>query len=163
MKRLFLLVLSFYVAVSSFAAGSSAIVPVKKAADIFIPIGSTGTKISLQALSQIKIKEWEAITGYKMKLADKVGFKAAQRQLKQSINADGTLNGTLNGTMAGKAMKSGNGETGFHLGGFALGFLLGLIGVLIAYLIKDDKRRNRRKWAWIGLVAYVLLYIIFFL
>jgi len=32
-----------------------------------------------------------------------------------------------------------------------LGFLLNLVGVLIAYLIKDDYKSNRVKWAWIGL------------
>jgi multisubunit Na+/H+ antiporter MnhE subunit len=57
--------------------------------------------------------------------------------------------------MAGKALKSANGKTGFHPGGFALGFPFGLIVALIAYLIRDDKKRNGRKWAWIGLVVYV--------
>jgi hypothetical protein len=41
-----------------------------------------------------------------------------------------------------------------------LGFLLGLIGVLIAYLIKDDKKRNRVKWAWLGLLAWVVIWLI---
>ena len=48
--------------------------------------------------------------------------------------------------------------SGFHLGGFALGFLIGPIGVLIAYLIDDDKKRNRVKWAWIGLIAWVVIF-----
>jgi len=36
--------------------------------------------------------------------------------------------------------RAGDGSLAFYIGGFALGFLLGLIGVLIAYLINDDKK-----------------------
>jgi hypothetical protein len=43
---------------------------------------------------------------------------------------------------------------------FALGFLLGLIGLLIAYLINDDYKHNRVKWAWIGFGIVVVLNII---
>ena len=51
----------------------------------------------------------------------------------------------------------------FNLGGFALGFLLGLIGVLIAYLINDDKKSDRVKWAWIGLAAWIVILILVFI
>ena len=50
--------------------------------------------------------------------------------------------------------KRGDGE-GFQAGGFFLGFLLGLIGVLITYLINDDQKRNRVKWAWIGFAIWI--------
>ena len=56
--------------------------------------------------------------------------------------------------------RDGEGQTGFHAGGFFLGLLLGLIGVLIAYLINDDKHRNRVKWAWIGWGVIVVLVLI---
>ena len=46
-----------------------------------------------------------------------------------------------------------------HLGGFALGFFIGLIGVLIAYIIEDDYKRNRVKWAWIGWGVFVVFYV----
>lgn len=122
-----------------------------------IPIGTTGQKISLLDLSRMSVKDVQAFTGKKMSLVDRIGFKTAQHKLRQSINPDGTLN-TKNFQKAAK--KAGDGTSGFHIGGFALGFLLGLIGVLIAYLINDDKKQNRTKWAWIGLGVAVVLYIL---
>jgi hypothetical protein len=124
---------------------------------IMIPIGEKGQTVSLMDLSRMKVKELEAITGEKMKLVDKIGFLAAQKQLRNSINADGTISSKKLEKVAAKA----DGDSGFHLGGFALGFLLGLIGVLIAYLIKDEKKKTRVKWAWLGLVAWVVIWLIF--
>jgi hypothetical protein len=131
-------------------------VPVKNAADILIPVGKSGQKISLLELSQMKVKDFEKISGKEMKFTDKIGFKIAQKELRNSINNDGTINNKKLNKFLAKA----EGTSGFHLGGFALGFLLGLIGVLIAYLINDDKKSNRVKWAWIGLAAIVVLWII---
>lgn len=126
---------------------------------IMLPIGKNGQTVSLMDLSRMKVKELEAVTGEKMKLVDKIGFLAAQKQLRNSINADGTISSKKLEKVAAKA--KADGDSGFHLGGFALGFLLGLIGVLIAYLIKDDKKKNRVKWAWLGLVAWLVIWLIF--
>lgn len=127
-----------------------------KASEILIPIGNTGNKVSLLDLSMMRIKEVEQVSGRKMTFGDRMTFKAAQRQLKKNISADGTINSKS----FAKKVKKVNGESGFHIGGFALGFLLGLIGVLIAYLINDDKKSTRVKWAWIGLGVVVLLAIL---
>lgn len=128
-----------------------------KASEIYLPIGKSGQMISLQDLSVIKLKDFEALTGKKMKLTDKLGFALSQKQLKKSINPDGTFSKK-------KAEKFfsryADGTTGFHAGGFFLGFLLGLIGVLIAYLIKDDKKKNRVKWAWLGLLISIPISIL---
>jgi hypothetical protein len=84
------------------------------------------------------------------------GFQIGTAKLKRSIAEDGTI--------SSKKLKKHatliDGETGFHLGGFALVFLIGLIGVLIAYLINDGKKPNRTKWAWIGLAAWVVIILI---
>ncbi len=40
---------------------------------------------------------------------------------------------------------------------------MGLIGVLIAYLINDDNKSNRVKWAWIGFGAFVVIYLVILL
>ena len=56
--------------------------------------------------------------------------------------------------------KAAEGGGGFHIGGFALGFLLGLIGVLIAYLINDDKKKERVKWSWIGCLVLVVILLL---
>ena len=159
-------ILTFFFALSFFAtsfAGPNVVEPKKptkiNANSILIPIGKNGEKISLLDLSTMKVKDLEAITGNKMKLADKLGFALAQKQLRNSINADGTINNKKLSKAAARAVDG----SGFHLGGFALGFLLGLIGVLIAYLIKDDKKSMRVKWAWIGLAAWVVIWLIFFI
>ena len=161
MKRFFTLLILIATCAVSFGSGNSLIipskiVPVKKASEVFVPIGKTGQKISLQDLSTIKVRDLEKITGQKMKLAEKIGFKLSQRELRKSINADGTLNNNRLNKFLSRYE-----EGGFHFGGFALGFFLGLIGVLIAYLINDDKKHDRVKWAWLGLAVVVVLNIIF--
>ena len=94
-----------------------------------------------------------------MSLFKRVQFKFTQNKLRQSINADGTLKSKKIEKMFDDGM---SGSTGFHLGGAALGFFLFVIGVLIAYLIDDEKKSNRVKWAWIG-AAVALLFGIFFI
>ncbi|HEX6334065.1 MAG TPA: hypothetical protein VFZ78_07545 [Flavisolibacter sp.] len=129
--------------------------PIKKASEIFLPIGNTGKLISLQDLSDIGVKEYEALSGQKMKAIEKIGFKLAQRDLRKSIASDGTIKDRK----LAKRLAPGD---GFHLGGFALGFFLGLIGVLIAYVISDDNKSARVKWSWIGLGAAIVLYLLIF-
>lgn len=156
MRKLFLLILS--VALFSGLSGNtvSETKPVLNANQVFLPVGSTGKKISVMELSQISLKDFESLTGRKMKLFEKASFKIGQNKLKRSINADGTFNKKSAEKLFSK-MASGD---GFHAGGFFLGLLLGLIGVLIAYLIRDDKKRNRVKWAWIGWAVWVAIVII---
>ena len=127
-------------------ASVTVITPTLKASEIFIPVGKTGQKISLLELSQIKIKDFELLRGQKMKFFDRLAFKAAQKKVRDNIDRDGTINNKK----IVKVLGQRGGETGFHLGGFALGFFLPLIGVLIAYLINDDYKKNRVKWALIG-------------
>ena len=156
MKKSLFLWVAFLMLTASFASTTVSIKPRLKASEIMIPLGNNQT-ISLMDLSRISIKEVETLRGEKMKAFDRISFKAAQRQLKKTINPDGTLSNKFV-----KKFQKAEG-TGFNLGGFALGFLLGLIGVLIAYLIKGDERKNRIKWAWIGFAVAVVLYIILLL
>jgi hypothetical protein len=171
MKRLTTLLAAFLFVASSFAAaivvpatGSPAAVapaatpaPLIKASDIRIPLNNTGKFISLQELADLKVADYEKLSGKKMNWIHRLEFKLAQRKLRRSINEDGTINNRKLAEMAGKRA---DGETGFHVGGFALGFLLGLIGILIAYLINDDKKSNRVKWAWIGLAAWLVIFLL---
>jgi len=157
MKRTFVLlalVATFFVAYSTSYSNEK---PPVKANEVFLPIGKSGQMISLQDLSVIKVKEFEALTGKKMKLVDKIGFSITQKQLQKSINSDGTFNKKKFQKLFDKYAE---GSGGFHAGGFFLGLLLGLIGVLIAYLIKDDKKRNRVKWAWIGWAVWLVIVLI---
>jgi len=157
MKRTLLFVFAVVMLTCSFATS----IPVKSprilASEVMLPIGNTGQKISMLDLSIMKIRDVETFTGKKMSFVDRLAFKAAQRQLRKNINPDGTINNKR----ILKAARRSDGDSGFHLGGFALGFFIGLIGVLIAYLINDDNHSNRVKWAWIGWgIAVVLLILL---
>src|SRR5690606_14881925 len=120
--------------------GFTAVAPVSetpvnpKASELFLPIGNTGNKISLQDLSTVSRVEFEKLSGHKMKGVQKTAFKMMQKKLRNMINEKGEVK---NKTLKKAALAADNGGGGFHIGGFALGFLLGLIGVLIAYLIND--------------------------
>jgi hypothetical protein len=154
MKKVFFYLIALLIASSSFAASIDGSVP-PKAADIFIQVEG-GQRINLQTLADISVKDLEKLTNRKMKFSEKMSFKLGQKKLRDNINPDGSLRNEKIAT----TLAAGNGEgRGFHIGGFALGLLLGLIGVLIAYLIKDDNRYRRRTWAWVGVGVYVLLYI----
>ena len=140
-------------------ANSTATTDVKlplKASQVYLPVGNTDKTISVMELSTISMKELQKLTGRKMNLLERGSFKAGQKKLRNSINSDGTFNKKteklFNKTMAGGG--------GFHAGGFFLGFLIGAIGVVIAYVINDDKKKARVKWAWIGFGVSVVLSII---
>ena len=142
---------------ATFAAASVEL-PILKADQIFIPIGKTGQKISYAQLATISLKDLQALTGKKMNFLDRLNFRMAQKKIRKSIATDGTIKNKRILKFFSKA-KGGAGETGFHIGGFALGFFVGAIGVLIAYLINDDYKSNRVKWAWIGFATFVVLYV----
>ena len=118
-------------------------------------------KISLKDLSIISVNDYQKLSGKHLNFFEKMTFKAGQKKLRNSISADGTI---TNKKLV-KAIESGDHSVGFHLCGFALGFLLGLIGVLLAYVIggDEDVKKNRAKWAWIGLGLFVVIYLVAFL
>ena len=146
---------------ATFAATSMEF-PILKADEVFIPIGKTGQKISWAQLATIGLADMQALTGRKMNFIQRMNFRIAQSKIRKSTADDGTIRNKRILKFFSKA-KGGSGETGFHLGGFALGFFLGLIGVLIAYAIDDDYKRNRVKWAWFGLGIFVVLYVVIIL
>lgn len=114
--------------------------------DVFIPLGNSGEMISLMELSQINAKEFEKLSGKKMKFVDKVNFKLGQRELRKSINKDGSFNNKKIEKYLDKAGFKGS----ISIGGLLLGLFLSLIGVLIAYLISSGDKKSRITWAWIG-------------
>jgi hypothetical protein len=62
-----------------------------KASEMFVPMGKAGAKISLLDLSMISVKDFQTLTGKKLKLSEKVSFRIMQKQLRNSINPDGTF------------------------------------------------------------------------
>jgi hypothetical protein len=156
MKKLFFLIVAVLILTSSFGTSNIFLPKGPKASELFIPVGNTGKKISLQELSTINMGDLQMLTGKKISFSEKVSFKIAQRKLRNSIAPDGTIESKK----FERLLKNRGGETGFHAGGFFLGLILGLIGVLIAYLIKDDYKRNRVKWAWIGWGVWLVILLI---
>ncbi|MGB8193569.1 MAG: hypothetical protein WCF67_16685 [Chitinophagaceae bacterium] len=156
MKKVLAFLLAFAIMAQSFAAAVVTNPEPLRASDIKIPIAN-GKMITLQDLADIKATDYAKLTGKKMKFFDRVGFKIAQKKLRNSINADGTLSSKK---LERNFKKFADGDSGFHLGGFALGFLLGLIGVLIAYLLNDELKDNRVRWAWRGFLAGLLISLV---
>lgn len=127
------------------------------AANIFFPVGKEGKKISLLELATISRENLEKLTGNKMNQWERWAFKSSQRKIKKGLNEKGEI--------VSKKLKKLFDEpkaTTFNGGGLALGLVLGLIGVLIAYLIKDELSKSRQKWAWIGFGISTVLSIILF-
>jgi hypothetical protein len=158
MKKIVFLLTAICFFSLSFASSTIEPKPSLRADQVLLPLGKGGQTISLEQLSWIKIKDFEKITGKKMKFFEKISFRIAQKQLRNSINRDGTIN---NKKIKKLFAKGGEGASGFHAGGFALGLFLSLIGVLIAYLIKDEYESNRKTWAWVGFAAWLVLFLLF--
>jgi hypothetical protein len=57
---------------------------------LMIPL-KNGNVITLQDLATMKAADYAKLTGNKMTFFDRVGFKIAQKKLRNNINADGTL------------------------------------------------------------------------
>ena len=131
------------------------------ATSIMIPIGKTGNKISLAEFSKLKPQEYETLANVKLGLFDRMKYNRAMKKLRNSIAEDGTIKDKK---LAENLRSAGSDDltADFHLGGAALGALLGPIGVLIAYLIDDENKSTRIKWAWIGLIVWVLFAILIF-
>jgi hypothetical protein len=145
-----LLIAAFSVAYST---ATVEVKPPVKATEVFFPVGKSGQMLSLFDLSRIGINDFQMLTGKKMRFFERMSFKIGQRQLKKSINEDGSFNKKKVEKYFNRMAEGG----GFHAGGFFLGLLIGLIGVLIAYLINDDKKKQRVKWAWIGWVVWLVI------
>jgi len=128
--------------------------PSIKATDVYVPIGKNGQLISLMDLSEISVKDFENLSGKKMKFREKVSFKMKQRELKKNINYDGTFSKKRVEKYFNKAALGGV----FSISGLLLGLFLSLIGVLIAYLITTGDKKGRITWAWIGCAISLILW-----
>jgi len=159
MKKTFILFL--LIAVFSATYSSTNTIPVSskdpsiKATEVYVPIGKNGQFISLMELSEIKVKDYEALAGKKMKFMEKVNFKMKQRELKKNINYDGSFSKKRVKKYFNDAALFGG---AISLGGLALGLFLNLIGVLIAYLITTGDNKGRIRWAWIGAIISAIVW-----
>jgi hypothetical protein len=119
-----------------------------KANEVYLPVGKTGHLISIMDLSRISVKDFETLSGKKMRFFEKVNFKLGQHELRKSINEDGSFNKKSVEKYLANPVVGGGGV--FSLTGLLLGLFLSLIGVLIAYVITGSDKKSRITWAWIG-------------
>jgi hypothetical protein len=126
-----------------------------RADEVYLPVGTTGRLISMMDLSQISVKDFETLSGKKMKFLDRVNFKAGQRELKKNINPDGTFSKKSIEKFLSAPVGPGG---GFSLTGLLLGLFLSLLGVLIAYVIAGSDKRSRVTWAWIGAAISLIIW-----
>ncbi len=157
MKKYFLLLISVIFFSESFSF--SVTKPLTQANQIYISIGTKGSKISLLDFSKISVKDYQTISGKHLNFFERISFKSVQRNLRKNINTDGTVDNKLMGKKGFEDSSSG-----FNIGGFLLGLFLFLPGVLIAYLIggDEDARRSRVKWAWYGAGLFVAIALAFY-
>lgn len=155
-KSLLILLTVFAINISLHAAIGITFDP-NNANSVFVPMNKD-MQISLKDLSVISVKDYEAVTGQKMNLFNKITFKLGQKKLRNNIAADGTI---TNKKLV-KAMKNANPSDGINGGWLVLGLLLGLIGVLLSYVLNGDEavKKNRQKWAWIGFAVWVVILLI---
>jgi hypothetical protein len=135
MKKLTLIFLALLMIFSADAAVLPSENPDAKSIKVVLPWSNQ--TISLAELATLTPKQYKALTGKKLTLAEKIQLKISQRQARKLIEKDGTVN-------AEKWKK----KFGFfdrwswHWGGFALGFLF-LIGPIICLFINDDYKWDR--------------------
>ncbi|HUC80743.1 MAG TPA: hypothetical protein VMR70_07480 [Flavisolibacter sp.] len=157
---LFAICFSGYAAVgeASFLSTEPPVDPMLNASDIKLPVGNGGYTISLMDLAYISVKDFEILQGQKLSFFKKIGFKLQQRKLRRLIQPDGSIQNIalFKAAIADDTAK-------FHAGGFFLGFFFLGLGILVAYLLKGEKRKARIKWALIGAGVSILLFFLIIL
>lgn len=154
MKRILAIFLGLALFSTSFA-GTNVVTPTKpsklNANQIMLPLGKNGEQVSLMDLSRMKVKELEALTGHKMNLANKLSFKIAQGQLRNSIATDGTVNSKK----LEKAMKHSKADNSSIPKGLYI--VLAIFGLAwIAMGVMDNWSGNN--W-WVNLILTLLFWL----
>jgi hypothetical protein len=141
------------------AAGFAAFKAGKKqtmASDYSLNLGADGQKVSLADFVKLGDADFEALTGKKLGFFRKMQFHNQQRSLRKLINSDGTIDEEE----VSKTYKDLDSTSGFNLTGFIMGLTLSLVGVLTMYLVKDERKKNRATWAWVGAAFWVLFLVL---
>lgn len=154
MKKIKLLLLGFF-SIYAFAGinttyGFSVIKPVTAE-----PTGLAALKY-VQASEFVKLsaKDYSEITGKKLNFMQKLSFKVTKMKMKRDLkkNPDLKLTDYINGD-----------GTTFQIDALwlILGILIGPIGVLLAYLTKQEKYKITS--SWIGFAVWLILGGVFFI
>jgi uncharacterized MAPEG superfamily protein len=91
MKKIVALLFASVIMMQSFAAVNVEL-PSRKASEIMFPVGNTGKTVSLLELTTMSAKDFQSLTGQHLKFSERVAFKIGQKELKSTINTDGTVN-----------------------------------------------------------------------
>ena len=141
------------------AAGFAAFKAEKKqktASEFNLQIGSQDKSVSMADFVEMKDEDYEMLTGQKLGLFGRMQFHQQQRSLRKLINSDGTIDENE----AAKTYKDLDRSKGFNLTGFMMGLTLSLVGVASMYIVKDERRKNRATWAWVGAAFWVLFLVL---
>ena len=135
MKKIIAFFFASAIMINSFAAVNVE-VPTLKASQVNLPLSKTGKSVSLLALSEMSVKEYQTLTGERMKLMDKFAFKMSQRELKKVINNDGTVNVKKLETLNKKMQKAVDNKRNLRLALIFLGaaVVLSIIGSFVPFL-----------------------------
>ena len=161
MKQLFTLSLSLLVLLNAFGKSNVAVLPEKpakvNAKQLLVPIGKYGEKVSLMDLSVMRVKDYEAITGKKMNLSNKLAFKIIQKKLRNNIDANGNLNTKMLASatkMASAASDKTHSYLRMWLIFLAIAIVLGIIAWAVPFFwILSTKTK-------IGALVYFVLWLL---
>jgi predicted membrane metal-binding protein len=115
-----------------------------------------GQTIFVDAFITMTDSYFELLTGQKLGFFGRIQFHQQQRSLRKLINSDGTIDENE----ATKTYKDLDRSKGFNLTGFMMGLTLSLVGVASMYLVKDERKKNRATWAWVGAAFWVVLLLL---
>ena len=102
---------------------------------------------AIEEARKMNLADFKQLNGGKLTLMEKAVFRKAQKQLSGKY-------ANISSSEIAAELELKNGET---RNTWALAFLLGPLGVLTAYLIEDDKRQERRKYLWRGVLMFLLV------
>ena len=138
MKKLLLLSLVFLLGTNSlsYAAFTGSTTVQKESNGNF---KSADMRAAAEVFVNMSRQDYEQLTGKHLSIMERLAFKVQQKRMKRELIATQQT-------------------FGFNIGGFMLGFLLSAIGILLAYAFSQDT--NVRRWAWIGGVIGLLLFIL---
>lgn len=130
MKKIVALVFASVIMVQSFAAVNVEF-PARKASEVFFPVGNTGKVVSLLDLTTMSAKEFQSMTGQHLKFSERVAFKLSQKELKSTINTDGTVNAKKLQSLSQKMQKIGSGDNKKNL---RLAIIFAIAAVILSIL-----------------------------
>lgn len=135
MKRIFALCMAFALLVNtSNAAFTETKTETKEKLGSF---KNAETKAAAELFVKMTRQDYERITGRHLSLVERAGFKIQQKRMKKELSkVAGDSSSTVIGLLAG--------------------LILSLVGVLLVYVLSDD--RTMRTWAWIGAAVSFLVF-----